>query len=88
MYNSIPEGLRPKLKKMCRDGRRFTSAIIPTRECSFYNNPVAAHIEDKGLFGHDLLKQGSAEILYTEGAIRCMGVSIPCKQMNKYSPIR
>lgn len=49
---------------------------------------MVENIEDEGLFGHDLLNQGGAEILYTEGAIRFMGVSIPCKQINKSSPIR
>ena len=49
---------------------------------------MVANIEDEGIFGHDLLNQGGAEILYTEGAIRFMGVSKPCKQINKSSPIR
>ena len=49
---------------------------------------MVANIEDDGLFGHDLLGQGGAEILYTEGAIRFMGISIPCKQINKSTPIR
>ena len=48
---------------------------------------MVANIEDDGLFGHDLLTQRGAKILYTQGAIRFMGISIPCKEINKGTPI-
>ena len=35
-----------------------------------------------GLFYRDLLCQGGAEISYNDGAIRFMGVSIPCGQIH------
>ena len=98
VYNSIPEGQRPKLTK----GTGLTDAsgqLLSQKGSAMFTIPLAsglkpkseimvANIEDDRLFGHDLLGQGGAELLYTEGAIRFMGICIPCTQINKSSPIR
>ena len=98
VYNSIPEARRPKLNK----GTGLTSAsgqplsqkgsavftISLASDIQLQSEIMVANIEDDGLFGHDLLSQGGEEILYKEGAIRFMGVTIPCKQVHKNDPIR
>ena len=39
---------------------------------------MVANIEDDGLLGHDLLRQGRAAILYNKNILRFMGASLPC----------
>ena len=98
VYNSIPHDQRPKLKV----GTGLTDAsgqpllqlgsanftITLSSGVKFNSEIMVADIEDEGLFGHDLLNQGGAEILYTEGAIKFLGVCIPCKQIGKGPCIR
>ena len=98
VYNSIPEGRRPKLIRgtgltdasgqplSLKGSAMFTVTLAS--DLKLKSEIVVANIEDDGLFGHDLLRQGGAEILYKQGAIRFMGISIPCKQINKGTHIR
>ena len=44
----------------------------------FNSEIMGANIEDEGLFDYDMLNKGVAGILYTEGVIRCIRVSISC----------
>ena len=98
VYNSIPEVRRPELKK-CTVLTDVSGQPLSQQGSAFFTIKLAsgvrlnseimvADIEDDGLFGHDLLSKGGAEILYSEGAIRFMGTSIPCKQINRDNLIR
>ena len=98
VYNSIPEGHRPKLtmgtgltdasgQPLSQKGSAMFTITLASG-LKLKSEIMVANIEDDGLFGHDLLGQGGAEIHYSEGAIRFMGISIPCKQINKGTPIR
>ncbi|MEW8191404.1 MAG: reverse transcriptase domain-containing protein [Candidatus Thiodiazotropha endolucinida] len=98
VYNSIPEVRRPELKK-CTVLTDVSGQPLSQQGSAFFTIELAsgvrlnseimvADIEDDGLFGHDLLSKGGAEILYSEGAIRFMGTSIPCKQINRDNLIR
>ena len=98
VYNSIPEGHRPKLtmgtgltdasgQPLSQKGSAMFTITLASG-LKLKSEIMVANIEDDGLFGHVLLGQGGAEIHYTEGAIRFMGISIPCKQINKGTPIR
>ncbi|MEW8561290.1 MAG: reverse transcriptase domain-containing protein, partial [Candidatus Thiodiazotropha sp.] len=98
VYHSIPEGKRPKLQKcteltdasghpLSQQGSAMFTIVLASG-VKLHTEIIVADIEDEGLFGHDLLNQGGAEILYSEGAIRFMGVSIPCKHIGKGSLVR
>lgn len=98
VYNSIPQAQRPKLKPsptlsdatgqpLSQLGTAmFSVKLFPNVE--FSCEIIVAKIEDDGLFGHDLLVKGDAEILYKEGAIQFLGIQIPCKQVGYSSRIR
>lgn len=68
VYNSIPEGQRPKLNKCAgltgASGQPLSqqgSAVFTITLVSgikFKSEIMVANSEDKGLFGHDLLNQG------------------------------
>ena len=87
-YKSIPDERRPQLKKSVgltdASGHPLSQLGTAVFEVQLANGVqfsgeiIVADIEDEGLFGHDLLKQGQSEILYEKDAIRFMGVHIPC----------
>ena len=56
-------------------GQKFSSEIM------------VANIEDDGLLGHDLLRQGRAAILYNKSILCFMSASIPCKKISKSLPV-
>ena len=98
VYKSIPDERRPQLKKSVgltdASGHPLSQLGTAVFEVQLANGVqfsgeiIVADIEDEGLFGHDLLKQGQSEILYEKYAIRFMGVQIPCVLVGGASNVR
>ena len=97
IYNSIPQSKRPKLTKtaglteasgqpLLQLGTALFSVVLDGVQ--FSTDIIVANIEDDGLFGHDLLSEGDAHILYDERALVFLGVQIPCIQVDSTPKIR
>ena len=72
---SLPQHGRAMFDIELDDGRKFSHEIL------------VARIEDDGLFGHDLLRQGRAAILYNKNILRFMGASLPCIKISNSVPV-
>ena len=97
VYSSIPEEERPILTR-CRETTDASGQLLPQQGSAmfdielgsgqkFSSEITVANIEDDGLLGHDLLRQGRAAILYNKNILRFMGASLPCIKINKSVPV-
>ena len=97
VYNSIPEERRPILTR-CTEPTNATGQSLSHQGSAaftielgsgqkFIHEIKVARIEDGGILGHDLLRQGRAAILYNKNIIRFMGESLPCLKMSKPVPV-
>ena len=97
LYNSIPEEERPILTRctettgasgqsLSRQGSATFNIELGSGQ-KFSSEIMVANIEDDGLLGHDLLRQGRAAILYNNNILRFMGASLPCIKISKSVPV-
>ena len=96
VYSSIPEEERPILTRCTEttgaSGQSLSiqgSATFDIKLGSgqkFSSEIMVANIEDGGLLGHDLLRQGRAAILYNKNILRFMGASLPCIKISNSVP--
>ena len=97
VYNSIPEEGRPILTRCTEPTKATGQSLSHQGSAAFtielgsgqkFNHEIkVARIEDDGLLGHDLLRQGRAAILYNKNTLRFMGASLPCLKMSKSVPV-
>ena len=97
VYNSIPEEGRPILTGCTEPTKATGQSLSHQGSAAFtielgsgqkFNHEIkVARIEDDGLLGHDLLRQGRAAILYNKNTLRFMGASLPCLKMSKSVPV-
>ena len=95
VYNSIPEEGRPILTRFTEPTKATGQSLSHQGSAAFtielgsgqkFNHEIkVARIEDDGLFGHDLLRQGRAAILYNKNTLHFMGVSLPCLKMSMFN---
>ena len=95
VYNSIPEGGQPILTRCTEPAmgqslshQGSAAFTIELGSVQKFNHEIkVARIEDDGLLGHDLLRQGRAAILYNKNTLCFMGASLPCSKMSKSVPV-
>ena len=97
VYSSIPKEERPILTR-CTETTGASGQSLSIQGSAtftielgsgqkFKHEIKVARIEDDGLLGHDLLRQGRAAILYNKNTLRFMGASLPCLKMSKSVPV-
>ena len=96
VYSSIPEEERPILTRCTEttgaSGQSLSIQGSATFDIElgsgqkFSSKIMVANIEDDGLLGHDLLRQGRAAILYNKNILRFMGASLPCIKISNSVP--
>ena len=97
LYNSIPEEERPILTR-CTETTGASGQSLSQQGSATFNielgsgqkfssEIMVAKIQDDGLLGHDLLRQGRAAILYNKNILRFMSASLPCIKISKSVPV-
>ena len=95
-YSSIPEDERPTLTRCTEttgaSGQSLSIQGSATFDIElgsgqkFSSEIMVANIEDDGLLGHDLLRQGRAAILCNKNILRFIGASLPCIKISNSVP--
>ena len=96
VFSSIPEEERPILT-CCTETTGASGQSLSIQGSAtfdielgsgqkFSSEIMVANIEDDGLLGHDLLRQGRAAILYNKNILRFMGASLPCIKISNSVP--
>ena len=96
VYSSIPEEERPTLTRCTEttgaSGQSLSIQGSATFDIElgsgqkFGSEIMVANIEDDGLLGHDLLRQGRAAILYNKNILRFIGASLHCIKISNSVP--